>query len=102
MELFINSICSILKYTSVHYGEHFSQIQLNTKLYSVTISPCVVLSPRSDTVRYALDLLSILTVVPKTQLLMSESVAVLDGEGGNAISTVGMLHCPALSLTSWG
>uniref|UniRef100_A0A8C8INK7 DDB1- and CUL4-associated factor 1 n=1 Tax=Oncorhynchus tshawytscha TaxID=74940 RepID=A0A8C8INK7_ONCTS len=45
---------------------------------------------RSDTVRYALDILSILTVVPKTQLLMSESVAVLDGEGGNAISTVGM------------
>uniref|UniRef100_A0A8C4HRS6 DDB1- and CUL4-associated factor 1 n=1 Tax=Dicentrarchus labrax TaxID=13489 RepID=A0A8C4HRS6_DICLA len=44
---------------------------------------------RSDTVRYALDILSILTVVPKTQLLLSEAVAVLD-EGGSSVSTVGM------------
>lgn len=43
---------------------------------------------RSDTVRYALDILSILTVVPKTQLLLSEPVAVLD-EGGSTVSTVG-------------
>uniref|UniRef100_A0A3Q2SRM2 DDB1- and CUL4-associated factor 1 n=1 Tax=Fundulus heteroclitus TaxID=8078 RepID=A0A3Q2SRM2_FUNHE len=44
---------------------------------------------RSDTVRYALDILSILTVVPKTQLLLSEPVAVLD-EGGSTVSTVGI------------
>ncbi|XP_026868211.2 DDB1- and CUL4-associated factor 1 isoform X1 [Electrophorus electricus] len=44
---------------------------------------------RSDTVRYALDILSILTVIPKTQLLLAENVAVLD-EGGSTISTVGM------------
>ncbi|XP_071776891.1 DDB1- and CUL4-associated factor 1-like [Centroberyx gerrardi] len=44
---------------------------------------------RSDTVRYALDILSILTVVPKTQLLLAEAVAVLD-EGGSTVSTVGM------------
>lgn len=44
---------------------------------------------RSDTVRYALDILSILTVVPKTQLLLSEPVAVLD-EGGSTVSTIGM------------
>uniref|UniRef100_A0A1A7X3W6 Vpr (HIV-1) binding protein n=1 Tax=Iconisemion striatum TaxID=60296 RepID=A0A1A7X3W6_9TELE len=44
---------------------------------------------RGDTVRYALDILSILTVVPKTQLLLSEPVAVLD-EGGSTVSTVGM------------
>uniref|UniRef100_A0A665TPR2 DDB1- and CUL4-associated factor 1 n=1 Tax=Echeneis naucrates TaxID=173247 RepID=A0A665TPR2_ECHNA len=44
---------------------------------------------RSDTVRYALDILSILTVVPKTQLLLSEAVVVLD-EGGSNVSTVGM------------
>lgn len=43
---------------------------------------------RSDTVRYALDILSILTVVPKTQLLMSEAVAVFD-EGGSSVSTIG-------------
>lgn len=52
---------------------------------------CDYLSPvpcRSDTVRYALDILSILTVVPKTQLLLSEAVAVLD-EGGSTVSTVG-------------
>lgn len=46
------------------------------------------LSYRSDTVRYALDILSILTVLPKTQLLLAENVAVLD-EGGSTISTVG-------------
>lgn len=40
--------------------------------------------------RYALDILSILTVVPKTQLLLSEAVAVLD-EGGSTVSTVGKL-----------
>ncbi|XP_056129315.1 DDB1- and CUL4-associated factor 1-like [Lampris incognitus] len=44
---------------------------------------------RSDTVRYALDILAILTVVPKTQLLLAEAVAVLD-EGGSTVSTVGM------------
>uniref|UniRef100_A0A672L6X8 DDB1- and CUL4-associated factor 1 n=1 Tax=Sinocyclocheilus grahami TaxID=75366 RepID=A0A672L6X8_SINGR len=43
---------------------------------------------RADTVRYALDILSILTVIPKTQLLLSENVAVLD-ENGSTISTVG-------------
>ncbi|XP_062315461.1 DDB1- and CUL4-associated factor 1-like isoform X1 [Osmerus eperlanus] len=45
---------------------------------------------RSDTVRYALDILSILTVVPKTQLLMAESVSVLSDEGGATTSIVGM------------
>ncbi|XP_038127293.1 DDB1- and CUL4-associated factor 1-like [Cyprinodon tularosa] len=44
---------------------------------------------RSDTVRYALDILSILTVVPKTQLLLSEPVAVVD-VGGSSVSTVGI------------
>ncbi|XP_063076746.1 DDB1- and CUL4-associated factor 1-like isoform X2 [Engraulis encrasicolus] len=44
---------------------------------------------RSDTVRYALDILSILTIVPKTQLLLADPVAVLD-EGGSTVSTVGM------------
>lgn len=43
---------------------------------------------RADTVRYALDILSILTVIPKTQVLLSENVAVLD-ESGSSISTVG-------------
>ncbi|XP_006631057.2 DDB1- and CUL4-associated factor 1 isoform X1 [Lepisosteus oculatus] len=44
---------------------------------------------RSDTVRYALDVLAILTVVPKTQLLLAEPVDVLD-ESGSTVSTVGM------------
>ncbi|CAL8367811.1 unnamed protein product [Lota lota] len=44
---------------------------------------------RSDTVRYALDILSMLTVVPKIQLLMADAVAILD-EGGSTVSTVGM------------
>ncbi|KAJ8260318.1 hypothetical protein GJAV_G00179600 [Gymnothorax javanicus] len=44
---------------------------------------------RSDTVRYALDILAILSVVPKTQLLLAEAVEVLD-EGGSTVCTVGM------------
>ncbi|XP_057681856.1 DDB1- and CUL4-associated factor 1-like [Corythoichthys intestinalis] len=44
---------------------------------------------RSDTVRYALDILSILTVVPKTQMLLSETVTVVS-EGGSTISSAGM------------
>lgn len=43
---------------------------------------------RSDTVRYALDILAILTVVPKVQLLLADSVNVLD-ETGSPVSTVG-------------
>ena len=46
--------------------------------------------------RYALDILSILTVVPKTQLLLSEAVAVFD-EGGSSVSTVGKPYqCPSI------
>uniref|UniRef100_A0A6I8SXT2 DDB1- and CUL4-associated factor 1 n=1 Tax=Xenopus tropicalis TaxID=8364 RepID=A0A6I8SXT2_XENTR len=44
---------------------------------------------RNDTVRYALDVLAILTVVPKIQLQLSEPVDVLD-EAGSTVSTVGM------------
>uniref|UniRef100_A0A4W3HJP3 DDB1- and CUL4-associated factor 1 n=1 Tax=Callorhinchus milii TaxID=7868 RepID=A0A4W3HJP3_CALMI len=44
---------------------------------------------RSDTVRSALDVLAILTVVPKTPLLLAEPVDVLD-ESGSAVTTVGM------------
>ncbi|XP_039626969.1 DDB1- and CUL4-associated factor 1-like [Polypterus senegalus] len=44
---------------------------------------------RSDTVRYALDVLAILTVVPKTQFLLAEPVDLLD-ENGSTVSTVGM------------
>lgn len=38
--------------------------------------------------RYALDILAILTVVPKVQLLLADSVNVLD-ETGSPVSTVG-------------
>ncbi|XP_044205703.1 DDB1- and CUL4-associated factor 1-like [Thunnus albacares] len=44
---------------------------------------------RSDTVRYALDILAILTVVPKVQLVLADTVEVLD-ETRSAVSTVGM------------
>uniref|UniRef100_A0A3Q4GMH6 DDB1 and CUL4 associated factor 1 n=1 Tax=Neolamprologus brichardi TaxID=32507 RepID=A0A3Q4GMH6_NEOBR len=44
---------------------------------------------RSDTVRYALDILSILTVVPKVQLVLAETVEVQD-EARSPVSTVGM------------
>lgn len=43
---------------------------------------------RSDTVRYALDILSILTVVPKVQLVLAETVEVQD-EVRSPVSTVG-------------
>lgn len=51
----------------------------------------IFVSCRSDTVRYALDILSILTVVPKTQLLLSEAVAVVDEEG-SSVSTIGRCY----------
>ncbi|XP_078803974.1 DDB1- and CUL4-associated factor 1-like isoform X3 [Oryzias latipes] len=44
---------------------------------------------RGDTVRYALDILAILTVVPKVQLLLADTVEVLD-ENRSPVSTVGM------------
>lgn len=49
------------------------------------ISVCV---SRSDTVRYALDILAILTVVPKVQLVLADTVDVLD-ESRSPVSTVG-------------
>ncbi|XP_022597901.1 DDB1- and CUL4-associated factor 1-like isoform X2 [Seriola dumerili] len=44
---------------------------------------------RSDTVRYALDILAILTVVPKVQLVLADTVDILD-ETRSLVSTVGM------------
>lgn len=44
---------------------------------------------RSDVVRYVLDVLSILTVVPKVQLVLADTVDVLD-ENRLTVSTVGM------------
>uniref|UniRef100_A0A672Z847 DDB1- and CUL4-associated factor 1 n=1 Tax=Sphaeramia orbicularis TaxID=375764 RepID=A0A672Z847_9TELE len=44
---------------------------------------------RSDTVRYALDILAMLTVVPKVQLMLADTVDVLD-ENRSTVSTVGM------------
>ncbi|XP_056129384.1 DDB1- and CUL4-associated factor 1-like [Lampris incognitus] len=44
---------------------------------------------RSDTVRYALDILAILTVVPKVQLILADTIEVLD-ETKSPVSTVGM------------
>ncbi|XP_033939850.1 DDB1- and CUL4-associated factor 1-like, partial [Pseudochaenichthys georgianus] len=44
---------------------------------------------RSDTVRYALDILALLVVVPKVQLVLAETVEVLD-ETRSPVSTVGM------------
>ncbi len=50
---------------------------------SVCLSVC-----RSDTVRYALDILAILMVVPKVQLVLADTVEVLD-ETRSSVSTVG-------------
>ncbi|KAJ3602361.1 hypothetical protein NHX12_030119 [Muraenolepis orangiensis] len=44
---------------------------------------------RSDTVRFALDILAILTVVPKVQLVLADTVEVLD-ENHSPVSTMGM------------
>lgn len=57
-------------------------------LFQTTSDVIIFVFCRSDTVRYALDILSILTVVPKTQLLLSEAVVVVD-EGGSPVSTIG-------------
>lgn len=57
-----------------------------------------MLSSRNDTVRYALDVLAILTVVPKIQLQLAEPVDVLD-EAGSTVSTVGKLNIVLMSYT---
>uniref|UniRef100_A0A3Q1ATS5 DDB1- and CUL4-associated factor 1 n=1 Tax=Amphiprion ocellaris TaxID=80972 RepID=A0A3Q1ATS5_AMPOC len=44
---------------------------------------------RSDTVRYALDILAVLTVVPKVQLGLADTVIILD-ENRSPVSIVGM------------
>lgn len=49
--------------------------------------------------RFALDVLAILTVVPKIQLQLAESVDVLD-EAGSTVSTVGRL-CLAIFVIAW-
>lgn len=54
---------------------------------------------RNDTVRFALDVLAILTVVPKIQLQLAESVDVLD-EAGSTVSTVGRLYL-AIFVIAW-
>jgi len=66
-----------------------------------------LLLSRNDTVRYALDVLAILTVVPKIQLQLAEPVDVLD-EAGSTVSTVGKLnngpddlHTYQLSSATW-
>lgn len=66
----------------------FLDLSSNTVAFMSSKLNVDILFYRSDTVRYALDILSILTVIPKTQLLLAENVAVLD-EGGSTISTVG-------------
>ncbi|XP_043934787.1 DDB1- and CUL4-associated factor 1 [Protopterus annectens] len=65
-----------------------SCVQLMLQLISIA-SDWRTYYGRSDTVRYALDVLAILSVVPKTQLLLAESVSVLD-ESGSVTSNVGM------------
>lgn len=59
---------------------------------------CLLSSTRNDTVRYALDVLAILTVVPKIQLQLAEAVDTVD-EGGTSISIVGM-YSPASAFAS--
>lgn len=62
-----------------------------TTLYVHLSEVLLLLSSRNDTVRYALDVLAILTVVPKIQLQLAEPVDVLD-EAGSTVSTVGKLN----------
>ncbi|KAG8436157.1 hypothetical protein GDO86_007311 [Hymenochirus boettgeri] len=65
-----------------------SCVQLLLQLISIACSWKTYYA-RNDTVRYALDVLAILTVVPKIQLQLAEPVDVLD-EAGSTVSTVGM------------
>lgn len=57
---------------------------------------CIRLS-RSDTVRYALDILAILVVVPKVQLVLADTIEVLD-ETRSPVSTVGQYKSLFLHL----
>lgn len=57
------------------------------RLFVSVLDLCIRLS-RSDTVRYALDILAILVVVPKVQLVLADTIEVLD-ETRSPVSTVG-------------
>jgi len=57
-------------------------------IFLLVFNPRSVCLFRSDTVRYALDILAILTVVPKVQLVLADTVDVLD-ENRSPVSTVG-------------
>lgn len=85
----LNSIDTILR-ACIHSEERSRWEWEPLTLAGVNNVLCRVLTfpPRSDTVRYALDILSMLTVVPKIQLLLADAVVVLD-EGGSTVSTVG-------------
>ncbi|XP_078517401.1 DDB1- and CUL4-associated factor 1 isoform X1 [Lissotriton helveticus] len=65
-----------------------SCVQLMLQLISIA-SNWKTYYARNDTVRYALDVLAILTVVPKIQLQLAEPVDVLD-DAGSTVSTVGI------------
>uniref|UniRef100_A0A672Z7Y7 DDB1- and CUL4-associated factor 1 n=1 Tax=Sphaeramia orbicularis TaxID=375764 RepID=A0A672Z7Y7_9TELE len=68
----------------VFYKLSFLHINSTPLLFFVCFSVS-----RSDTVRYALDILAMLTVVPKVQLMLADTVDVLD-ENRSTVSTVGM------------
>uniref|UniRef100_A0A7N8WMM3 DDB1- and CUL4-associated factor 1 n=1 Tax=Mastacembelus armatus TaxID=205130 RepID=A0A7N8WMM3_9TELE len=76
---------------------HWEPVELFSKLSCVPLMLQLISAAcdwrtyygRSDTVRYALDILSILTVVPKVQLALADTVEVLD-ETRSSVSTVGM------------
>lgn len=54
----------------------------------VSVLDLYIRPSRSDTVRYALDILAILVVVPKVQLVLADTIEVLD-ETRSPVSTVG-------------
>ncbi|XP_052603388.1 DDB1- and CUL4-associated factor 1-like isoform X1 [Peromyscus californicus insignis] len=65
-----------------------SCVQLLLQLISIARNSEIYFA-RNETVRFALDVLAILTVVPKIQLQLAESVKVLD-EHCSTVSTVGI------------
>lgn len=77
---------SLYKYhTAFRYRNKITAPFFFTFCVPLLVSVCLC---RSDTVRYALDILAILMVVPKVQLVLADTVEVLD-EARSPVSTVG-------------
>ncbi|KAL0977951.1 hypothetical protein UPYG_G00163700 [Umbra pygmaea] len=88
MEFLIDCGPAQLRWEPVELFQNLSCVPLLLQLISIACDWRNYYG-RSDTVRFGLDILAILTVVPKVQMQLADTVDVLD-ESGTTVCTVGM------------